>query len=401
MTPCPALAAQGPDGIAAALRSIDCQTQQGVELAFSRLFGSSGALSQGLTVLLTIYIALMAINMLTGRTQLRLNMLTPRMLQVGLVLMFATSWTAFQTVGWNLLSGAPDEIASALLGTQGSATQLFAQRLDVLFDIIAQSAHLSQSGPAVATIGNVPAVANISPKPADLLWLASLMLLLGTVGVLIVARIALATVVGLGPVFIVMALFRGTRGLFEGWLKASVMLAITPLIAVVIGGGSMAMAAPMIRSLAQSGGQVSLGLATNVFVAAFVYLSLMGLALRAAALIVGGWRLGRSDSAADTTNSATIPQGALVPMLNPAPLAANGAETTASSSPIDDRIRDVVRSVGAMPVADTSPAMLDSRRTTIVSNTTTEAPASQAAQGNDPRVRSLGQGFRTPQRVPA
>jgi type IV secretion system protein VirB6 len=36
-----------------------------------------------------------------------------------------------------------------------------------------------------------------------------------------VARIALAAVMALGPVFIVLALFRGTRGLFEGWLKAA------------------------------------------------------------------------------------------------------------------------------------------------------------------------------------
>jgi type IV secretion system protein VirB6 len=402
MTPCPALSAQGPSGIAVALRSIDCQTQQGVELAFARLFGSSGALSQALTALLTIYIALLALSLLTGRTQLRLNMLTPRMLQVGLVLTFATSWTAFQTFGWNLLTGAPDEIASALLGTKGSATQLFAQRLDVLFDVIAQSAHLAQTANATATVGTVPAVANLSPKPADLLWLSSLMLLLGTVGVLIVARIALATVMGLGPVFIVMALFPGTRGLFEGWLKAAVMLALTPLIAVVIGGGSMAMAAPMIRSLAQSGGAVSLGLATNVFVAAFVYLSLMGLALRAAALIVGGWRLGRSGSPTDAANANASTQTLTVPMLNSTPLAADGVERSAITAPVDDRVRDVVRSVGSSPMADNAtPAMIDSRRTNIVTANIAEAPASPVTSGNDPRVRSLGQGFRTPQRVMA
>ncbi len=279
-------------GIADALRNIDCVSAQAVETAFARLFGSSGGLSQALTAVLTIYVALLALNLLTGRAQLRLNMLTPRMLHVGLVLTLATSWAAYQTVAWNVLAAAPDEIASILLGTRGSATQLFAQRLDVLFDVITQSAHLAQSAPAQATVGIAPAVANTSPKPADLLWLASLMLLLGTVGVLIVARIALAAVMGLGPVFIVLALFRGTRGLFEGWVKAALMMALTPLLAVLIGGGTLAMAAPMIRSLSRAGGQVSLGLAANIFVAAFVYLSLMVLALRAAAMITGSWHLG-------------------------------------------------------------------------------------------------------------
>ena len=145
MRVCPTFPEQGPMGIAEALRNIDCVTENAVETAFSRLFGSSSALSQALTLILTIYIALLAISLLTGRTQLRLSLLTPRMLQLGLVLTFATSWVAYQSVGWNLLTGAPDEIARVILGNQGSATQLFAQRLDVLFDVIANSAHLAQS----------------------------------------------------------------------------------------------------------------------------------------------------------------------------------------------------------------------------------------------------------------
>jgi type IV secretion system protein VirB6 len=221
MIACPTFPEHGPMGIAESLRSIDCLSEQAVETAFSRLFGTNSALSQALTLILTIYIAMLAISLLTGRTQLRLGMLTPRMLQLGLVLTFATSWVAYQSVGWNLLTGAPDEIAGVILGNQGSATQLFAQRLDVLFDVIANSAHLAQSANATATVGTIPMVANTSPKPADLLWLGSLMLLIGTVGVLIVARIALAAVMALGPVFIVLALFRSTRGLFEGWLKAA------------------------------------------------------------------------------------------------------------------------------------------------------------------------------------
>jgi hypothetical protein len=65
-------------------------------------------------------------------------------------------------------------------------------------------------------------------SPAGLLNLSALMLLLGTVGVLIVARLALAALLALGPVFIILALFKGTRGLFEGWLKTAVLFAVVP-----------------------------------------------------------------------------------------------------------------------------------------------------------------------------
>jgi type IV secretion system protein VirB6 len=402
MKVCPNFPEQGPMGIAEALRNIDCVTENAVETAFARLFGSSSALSQALTLILTIYIALLAISLLTGRTQLRLSLLTPRMLQLGLVLTFATSWVAYQSVGWNLLTGAPDEIAGVILGNQGSATQLFAQRLDVLFDVIANSAHLAQSANATATVGTVPAVANLSPKPADLLWLGSLMLLVGTVGVLIVARIALAAVMALGPVFIVMALFKGTRGLFEGWLKAAIMLALTPLFAVLIGGGTLVMAAPMIRALARAGGQVSLGLATNIFLAAFVYLSLMVLAMRAAAMITGSLRLGGRGEADFAARDAASGQGVvgLLPSLDA--FAANTGE--AGAAPPDERVRELVRSLGTsapiLAANDVAPVEGD-RRTVIIPAALASSPEPGAASGGDPRIRSLGQGFRAPQRVPA
>jgi type IV secretion system protein VirB6 len=389
-------------GIAEALRSIDCVSENAVETAFSRLFGASSVLSQALTLILTIYIALLAISLLTGRTQLRLSLLTPRMLQLGLVLTFATSWVAYQSVGWNLLTGAPDEIAGVILGNKGSATQLFAQRLDVLFDVINNSAHLAQSANATATVGTVPAVANTSPKPADLLWLSSLLLLLGTVGVLIVARIALAAVMALGPVFIVMALFKGTRGLFEGWLKAALMMALTPLFAVLIGGGTLVMAAPMIRTLARSGGQVSLGLAANIFLAAFVYLSLMVLALRAAALITSSLRIWGSQEEAEANAAA---QGiAQLEAANALQVPGMAANTADAAPPADDRVRDLLRGINSSPVTPSAPAndtatLADARRTVIVPATLATNIEAAIVSARDPRVSALGQGFRAPQRA--
>jgi type IV secretion system protein VirB6 len=404
MKVCPTLPEQGPSGIADALRNIDCVTGNAVETAFSRLFGTSSALSQALTLVLTIYIALLAISMLTGRSQLRLSLLTPRMLQLGLVLTFATSWVAYQSVGWDLLTGAPDEIAGVILGTRGSATQLFAQRLDVLFDVIANSAHLAQSNYAVsaATVATVPAVGNTSPKPADLLWLGSLMLLVGTVGVLIVARIALAAVMALGPVFIIMALFKGTRGLFEGWLKAAIMLALTPLFAVLIGGGTLVMAAPMIRALSRAGGQVSLGLATNIFLAAFIYLSLMVLAMRAAAMITGSLRLGGGSDAGQGAGEAAgtaPPVAGLLPA--PAAFAASPNEA-GSAGPPDERVRELVRALGSgapAPAANDAAMTSDDRRTVIIPANQAPSAVPVTTAGHDPRVRSLGQGFRAPQRA--
>lgn len=401
MNTCPAFSAQGPVSVADALKSVDCLSGQAVEIAFSRLFGSSGALSQALTLILSLYVALLAISLLTGRTQLRLNMLTPRMLQLGLVLTFATSWAAYQSVAWNLLIGAPDEVASQLLGTKGSATVLFAQRLDALFDVIANTAQLASGANAVAPVPGavVPQIAGTSPKPADLLWAASLLLLLGTVGVLIVARIALATVMALGPIFIILALFKGTRGLFEGWLKAAVMLAITPLLAVLIGGGTLVMITPMIRTLQQVGGKVTLELATSVFLAAFVYTALMVMALRAARMMTSGWRLSMGgDEAAAETQASQVPAGQQI-----APLSEGQTSTEAATS---DRLRSIVSGMNA-PIGldaqanDNAPS---DRRTIIAATrqaSIDESSPIAGSTGPDPRIRPLGQGFRAPNRLVA
>jgi type IV secretion system protein VirB6 len=397
MSACPVFSGGGPVTVADALRSVDCLSGKAVEIAFSRLFGESGALGMALTLMLTLYVALLALSLLTGRSQLRLGMLTPRMLQLGLVLTFATSWTAYQSVGWNLLVGAPDQVAGVILGTKGSATQLFARRLDTLFAVIAQSA---QDAQAPAQPGSVPAApqppASSAPKPADLLWAASFLLLLGTVGVLIVARIALAAVMALGPVFVVLALFGGTRGLFEGWLKAAVMLAITPMLAVLLGGGTMVLIAPMIAELARAGSKVSLELATSVFLAAFVYSALMVLAMRAAAAITGGWRLGSG-----AAEPAQNPQGA------PAPAAAAGLPMAGPAALVpqtadNERLRgltDGVHRAAAHRGESESGASLGADRRT---NITVAAPALAAAApdrpARDPRIRPLGQGFRAPRR---
>jgi type IV secretion system protein VirB6 len=274
---------------------------QASSFAFARLFGSHALLGQALTAALTLYIASYAIGLLTGRASLSVANLTPRMMTLGIALTFATSWIAYQSVIWNLLVGAPDEIASLLIGTQGSATSLFADRLDVIFGVVAQAAAATQT--AVAK----PGAGSLASGP-DLLWLSALLLLLGTVGVLLVAKIALAALLALGPIFIICGLFEGSRGLFEGWLKAAVLFALAPLLAVLIGGGTIALLAPVIDSLAGAGAEVPLRLTTTLFLASAVYCALMIVTMKIAGTIVAGWRIpfGRSKGAKGAPAFATV-----------------------------------------------------------------------------------------------
>lgn len=264
-------------GVASALRAVDCVAAQVTGDAFARLFGSDGALITVLTILLTLYVAFFAVNLLTGRSALGVRALTPRMITLGLVLTFATSWVAYQAVVWNLTIGAPDWLAGVLTGDTGSATATFAGKVDVVFAAVEQAQ------------GEASDVSAFSPE--GMLWLGAMLFMLGTVGVLVTARIALAVLVALGPVFVVMALFEGTRGLFTGWLKAAVMLALVPLFAVLTGTIMLELAVPVLGALTAAPGQVEARAAMAFFMLGAVHVALMVMVLRVTATMVSGWRV--------------------------------------------------------------------------------------------------------------
>ena len=392
MSACPAFGADGPGGVAEALRAVDCQSGAAVASAFARLFGADGALGQALGLALTLYVGLLAVSLLTGRSNLSLSALTPRMLGLGLALTFATSWAAYQTVVWNLLVGAPDQIAGVLIGAKGSATELFAARLDQLFNAVAASAAAQGQGP------NGQPMALAPNSPASLLNLSALMLLLGTVGVLIVARLALAALLAVGPVFILLAVFRGTRGLFEGWLKTSVLFAVVPLIAVLVGGAAIGMLAPVVQALAGAGADVPPRLAVTVFLGASVHLALSALAFKAAASLTSGWRIplgasGRAEAAAGAAASA--PAAVLTPASSVVP--ASGPPGSES-----DRARALAAELARPepPAAGDGGTIPRSARERVVipfpGARATDAPGPASAHARDSRVQGLAQRFRSP-----
>ena len=282
MTNCAAQLAGATGGVAAALRSVDCLASETTANAFARLFGGNGALMPVLTAVLTLYIGFFALALLTGRSRIRISALTPRMLTLGLALTFATSWVAYQGVVWNLAIGGPDQIAGVLMGTQGSATALFGERIDIIFEAIAQVDTAAGNGQGAANVGTF--------SPTGLMWLAAVLLLLATVGVLVTARIALAVLLALGPIFVILSLFNGTRGLFVGWLRGVVLTATTPLFAVLGGGLMLEMAVPVIAGLRTANG-IDGRASMALFLIAAVHVALMSLVIRVATTMVGAWQV--------------------------------------------------------------------------------------------------------------
>ena len=383
MSSCPTFGDGGPSGIAEALRVVDCMSGEAASFAFGRLFGSDAVLGQALTAALTLYIAFYAIGLLTGRTSLSVSALTPRMMTLGIALTFATSWVAYQSVIWNLLVGAPDQIASLLIGSEGSATSLFADRLDKIFAVVAQAAAATELATA-----SVPDSGSLASGP-DLLWLSALLLLLGTVGVLLVARIALAAMLALGPIFIICGLFEGSRGLFEGWLKAAVLFALTPLLAVLIGGATIALLSPMLDSLAAAGGQVPLRLTTTLFLAAAVYCALMVLCLKIAGTMVAGWRLPFSAARDRKSEAAVASAQSTSETVAPQEIAAPRASNH------DPRVHAIISAASSgVAASHERPAPSYPLYAAAGASMDTSAPQAIQQPRSDPRLGSLSRHYR-------
>jgi type IV secretion system protein VirB6 len=294
-------------GLSASLRAVDCVAGEMSQAAFGRLFGTDGALIPALTIILTLYVAFFAVSLLTGRSRIGIGALTPRMMTLGLVLTFATSWFAYQSVVWNMAVLAPDWIASVITGTQGSATQTFTDKIDVVFgmiqDVTTQQGQGQQPGDSEVTMFS----------PRGILWLGATLLLLGTVGVLVTCRIALAVLIALGPIFVVMAIFPATRGVFVGWLKGVVMLALGPLFAVLAGGVMLELSVPVLAALSPMPGEIEPRAAMAFFMIAAVHVALMILVLKVAGTMVSGWRVfGLADGAREASGSDSTRQPPVV-----------------------------------------------------------------------------------------
>ena len=383
----PAMCQQAMDsvgsGVAASLHAIDCAGYAMAQEAFGGLFSKNGVLLPALTILLTLYVAFFAFSLITGRSRISISALTPRMLTLGLVLTFTTSWVAYQGFVWTLAVGAPDQLASILTGTSGNATQVFAGKIDVVFA-------------ALVDAGGNDTAPTSTFSPIGLMWLGGTLLLLGTVGILATCKIALAILLALGPVFVVLALFEATRGLFAGWLKGVVLMAITPLFAVLGGSLMLDLSVPILRVLAQTPGSIDPRAAMAFFLIGAVHMALMVLVLKVAGTMVAGWSVFGITGTVMLEGDLRSGGGQASERPAQAPVAAAAAEQARAVAPAASR---EIRLARAAPAAanDAGPIAGAGRRDSkVVAGAFATPGAAQSTSSPLSRARGIGSRFRAP-----
>jgi len=371
-------------GVAHALSSVDCRVGLVVTSSYGRLFGQDGVFGAVLTVLLTLYVGFVALGLMTGRTRLTLAGMAPKMMAIGLVLTFATSWPAYHAVVYSLLVDGPEQIATALAGGSGDSAG-FAVRLDELLDRFADlTKALGDHAPGASkALGPLA-----GPQMASsLVWISGMLILLGSAGALLLTRIVLALLLAIGPVFVVLALFRQTRGLFEAWLRTAVLFALAPSLTVVVGSAAVAVLDPLIGAIADDPAAAvdDLRPILELFMGSVVYVGLVAMLMWTSASLVRGWRLGGGGAKAGDQASAAAPALSSLSMTSPASIAAFAASPAGSADPrVGQMVASLTRDDASVSVRVEQAA---------VGRSDPGSGAGAVASGPR-RAEGLGQGFR-------
>ncbi|MFC7051030.1 type IV secretion system protein [Emcibacter nanhaiensis] len=297
---CPAFSGDVTSRLDLLLATLDCHIRVGVDGAYGRLFGAGSAFQPVLTACLTLFLAFFAFRLLSGRSRISLSGLLPRIILLGVILTLITSWSAYHTLFYRVLTDGPDELVSLLLG-KGENAITFSTLLQQSFDRMLSVA---------ASLGNE----SVSPYTGNLLstgtllWIDALVLMLTTLGALIIAKLALGLLLALGPLFILLALFAGTRGLFTGWLKLSFVFALMPLVVTLLGRMMLEAISPLMSSLNTMGMFSVTGTVSPVIlltIATFIYVILLYVVLRSAHSLTSAWHFPFSSKDRQETPAGT------------------------------------------------------------------------------------------------
>jgi len=302
------------DMVGGVIDTVDCHIRLLVHDAYRELVGPNTVFAAAFTGLLTIYIALLGYQLLFGRSGLRVTELPVVVLKIGLILAFLTSWAAYQTVIFNFLFEGPEDIIKALMAPLSQRGASFDG--DVMNGV--QRAFEDLSGAASIYGGMASPNANLLQGGpmlgSGLLWLTAIALLLLTLGLVIAAKIVLAFLLAIGPVFIGMLLFDQTRGLFEGWLRASLSAAMAPLAVSIFGAVMLMILQPFLDILVANAGSglFDMGPVITIAIVVIIFMMVMVFGLGAVGAIGRGFAMKQSSEAAPAarqTSGADRPAG--------------------------------------------------------------------------------------------
>jgi type IV secretion system protein VirB6 len=380
---------------------VDCNVQELVQSGYATLFQSSGVFTSVLTVLLTLYVALIGYQLLLGRSQLNVSDFALTAVKLGSIVALATQWSAYQTLVYHLLFYGPQQVANVILhefSARGSAFNgdVF-DGLQRAFTDLTSFSPATPPGtptatPALSGTAATGALSTLLSKPgfdSMLLLLSAVVLMVSTMAVLLASKIVLGLLLATGPLFVAMLLFDSTRGVFVGWLRASVAFAFLPLAVTLMLGISLTMLEPwleQIETMRDSNTYIP-GVAFGIMVLVMVFAVVAIGIVVAAAMIAMGFKF---PGIRRTTKRSPDPNPAVGRILNDTPLQPRATRIAAAATAQERRDAMVYANAAATP-ADTA-----ERRINVVATGARGArePSTDSRIGQTPRRNAAPRAMR-------
>jgi type IV secretion system protein VirB6 len=297
----------GGEFLSNTLRYIDCQALNIGESGYRVLSASGSSAGLMLTSALTIFVALFGYRMLLGQVPTARDGVVA-VVKVGFVLALATSWPAYRTVVYDVTMRGPAELASqigggAALPGSGGGLVPWLQSVDTSLIQIAELGTGREALQAPPTDGFAVPVTAAQPGPPITAWdtidaeeqigKSRTLYLAATIGAFAVVRLIAGLLLALGPIFMIFLLFRGTYGLFEGWVRALVGVLLGAVATATILGVQLALLSPWLNDVIARRlvNQPTPGVAIEIYAAMLVFALTLLAALLVAARIGYGFRI--------------------------------------------------------------------------------------------------------------
>jgi type IV secretion system protein VirB6 len=355
---CPAPSPDDPL-VRSLLGTVDCNVQDLVQTGYATLFQPSGVFVTAMTAVLTVYVALFGYRLMLGRAGLNVGDLALTAVKLGAVLALATQWGAYQAIVYRTLFFAPQQLADIVLhGLRAHGSALDGNVFDGLQRAFTDLTSFSPAQPPGAAppaptmgVNGAPASGGVlstllSKAGFDsmLMLISAVILLLSSLGVLLACKVVLGFLLAVGPVFIALLLFDSTRGLFEGWLRASLGFALAPLAVTLLLGLALNLLEPSLQQIEvmRQVNSYTPGVAFSVMVLVVVFAGVSLGLVAAGAVIAGAFRLPRPERRLESA-----PAPAASPMIVYADAASQPRATRTAAAMAAQARRDAAIFAGA------------------------------------------------------
>jgi type IV secretion system protein VirB6 len=204
------------------LASIDTVSNGLVKAVYG---GLSAELGTFIPSVLVILITIFGLAMMLGFVQYPVRDFIKKTVAALLVFTLVTNWSWFDLVFYNMFTKSPDAIGGIILSSAGyTSPGGMGTKLGELFEmgIVASGKGFSSSGMFM------PIVIGVA------IFIATLLVCGFAIALLCLAKIGMAVVLSIGPIFIFFTLFSATRGMFSSWLQQCFNYGLIAILTYVI-----------------------------------------------------------------------------------------------------------------------------------------------------------------------